>query len=78
MLPSVLTSQLQTRVEDFLRTTLPTTSPHVHGMTAQFLDRNGGVFKGAYVNVGPTWGGRRPMGRDPEAKIQDGFLEHVS
>jgi DEAD/DEAH box helicase domain-containing protein len=51
MLPSVLTSQLQTGVEDFLRTTFPTTTPHFHGMLDRLLDRDGSVFKGPYVNV---------------------------
>ena len=51
MLPSVLTSQLQTGVEDFLRTTFPTTTPHFHGMLDRFFDRDGTVFKGPYVSV---------------------------
>jgi DEAD/DEAH box helicase domain-containing protein len=51
MLPSVLTSQLQQGVEDFLRTTFPTTTPHFHGMLDRFFDRNGTVFKGPYVSV---------------------------
>lgn len=51
MLPSVLTSQLQQGVEDFLRTTFPTTTPHFHGMLDRFFEREGSVFKGPYVSV---------------------------
>jgi len=51
MLPSVLVSQLQQGVEDFLRTTFPSTTPHFHGMLDRFFDREGSVFKGPYVNV---------------------------
>jgi hypothetical protein len=50
MLPSVLTSQLQTGVEDVLRTT-STRTPRLHGMEDRFLGRNGIVFEGLYVNV---------------------------
>lgn len=51
MLPSVLVSQLQQGVEDFLRTTFPSTTPHFHGMLDRFFERDGSVFKGPYVNV---------------------------
>jgi DEAD/DEAH box helicase domain-containing protein len=76
MLPSVLTSQLQTGVEDFLRTTFPTTTPHFHGMLDRFFDRDGSVFKGPYVNVdlpfrhsghGPDYFPDVPLGFPPYA-----------
>ena len=76
MLPSVLTSQLQTGVEDFLRTTFPTTTPHFHGMLDRFLGRDGSVFKGPHVNVnlpfhhsghGPDYFPEVPLGFPPYA-----------
>ncbi len=76
MLPSVLTSQLQTGVEDFLRTTFPTTTPHFHGVLDRFFDRDGSVFKGPYVNVdlpfrhsghGPDYFPKAPLGGPPYA-----------
>jgi len=51
MLPSVLVSQLQQGVEDFLRTTFPSTTPHFHGMLDRFFGGEETVFKGPYVNV---------------------------
>ena len=51
MLPSVLVSQLQQGVEDFLRTTFPSTTPHFHGMMDRFFAREGSVFKGPYAKV---------------------------
>ena len=51
MLPSVLVSQLQRGVEDFLHTTFPSTTPHFHGMLDRFFDGEGTVFKGPYVNL---------------------------
>ena len=51
MLPSVLVSQLQQGVEDFLRTTFPPTTPHFHGMMDRFFAREGSVFKGPYARI---------------------------
>jgi DEAD/DEAH box helicase domain-containing protein len=82
MLPSVLTSQLQTGVEDFLRTTFPTTTPHFHGMLDRFFDRDGSVFKGPYVNVdlpfrhsghGPDYFPDVPLGFPPYAHQAQAF-----
>ena len=82
MLPSVLTSQLQTGVEDFLRTTFPTTTPHFHGMLGRFFDRDGSVFKGPYVNVdlpfrhsghGPDYFPEVPLGFPPYAHQAQAF-----
>ncbi len=82
MLPSVLTSQLQTGVEDFLRTTFPTTTPHFHGMLNRFFDREGSVFKGPYVNVdlpfrhsdhGPDYFPEVPLGFPPYAHQAQAF-----
>jgi len=86
MLPSVLTSQLQTGVEDFLRTTFPTTTPHFHGMLGRFFERDGSVFKGPYVNVdlpfrhsghGPDYFPDVPLGFPPYAH-QAGAFERLS
>ena len=41
MLASVFVSQLQRGVEDFLCTTFPGTTPHVHGMLDRFFDGAG-------------------------------------
>jgi DEAD/DEAH box helicase domain-containing protein len=82
MLPSVLTSQLQTGVEDFLRTTFPTTTPHFHGMLGCFFERDGSVFKGPYVNVdlpfrhsghGPDYFLEVPLGFPPYAHQAKAF-----
>ena len=51
MLPSVLVSQLQQGVEDFLRTTFPPTTPQFHGMMDRFFAREGSVFKGPYARI---------------------------
>jgi len=51
MLPSVLVSQLQQGVEDFLQTKFPTTTPHFHGMIDRFFGQEGAVFKGPYVSL---------------------------
>ena len=82
MLPSVLTSQLQTGVEDFLRTTFPTTTPHFHEMLDRFFDRDGSAFKGPYVNVdlpfrhsghGPDYFPEVPLGFPPYAHQAQAF-----
>ncbi|MCS4060632.1 DEAD/DEAH box helicase [Salinibacter ruber] len=82
MLPSVLTSQLQTGVEDFLRTTFPATTPHFHGMLGRFFERDGTVFKGPYVNVdlpfrysghGPDYFPKVPLGFPPYAHQAQAF-----
>jgi len=39
MLPPVLISHLQQGVEEVLRTTFPTTTPHFHGMLDRFFDQ---------------------------------------
>jgi DEAD/DEAH box helicase domain-containing protein len=82
MLPSVLTDQLQQGVEDFLRTTFPTTTPHFHGMLDRFFERDGSVFKGPYVNVdlpfrhnghGPDYFPEVPLGFPPYAHQAQAF-----
>lgn len=51
MLPPTLVGQLQQGVEDFLRTTFPSSSPHFHGLLDRFFERGDTVFKGPYVSV---------------------------
>jgi DEAD/DEAH box helicase domain-containing protein len=50
MIPSVLASQLQRGVEDFLRATFPISTPHFDGIIERLLDE-GGVFKGPYLSI---------------------------
>ena len=82
MLPSVLTDQLQQGVEDFLRTTFPTTTANFHGVLDRFFEREGSVFKGPYVNVdlpfrhsghGPDYFPEVPLGFPPYAHQAQAF-----
>ncbi len=51
MIPSVISSQVQRGIEDFLRTTFPLSSPFFHGILDRlFADRNQ-LFKGPYISV---------------------------
>lgn len=38
-------------IEDFLRTTFPTTTLFFHGMLDRFLDDERGMFRGPYISV---------------------------
>ena len=44
MIPSVLSSQVQKGVEDFLRTTFPVSTPFFHGVMDRFLGEDSGIF----------------------------------
>ena len=52
MIPSVIARQLQTGVEDFLKTTFPVSTPHFHHLLDDFLAQKDAVFKGPYLSVG--------------------------
>jgi len=51
MLPTVLVSQLQQGIEDFLRMTFPPTTPRFHGMMDRFFAREGSMFKEPYARI---------------------------
>ena len=51
MIPSVLSSQVQKGVEDFLKTTFPVSTPFFHGVMGRFLEADGGIFKGPYISI---------------------------
>jgi len=51
MIPSVLSSQGQKGVEDFLKTTFPISTPFFHGVMDRFLGGDGGIFKGPYLSI---------------------------
>ena len=62
MLPSVLASQLQQGVEDFLRTTFPCTTPYFRDLLDRFFAQEGTLFKGPYVSINrPFEHGDRPL-----------------
>ncbi len=51
MLPSILTSQLQQGVTDFLETTFPVTTPHFARVLPDFLRRERTLFRGPYLSL---------------------------
>ena len=52
MLPSVLASQTQQGVKDFLKTTFPISTSFFHGALDRLLENNEqGIFKGPYVSI---------------------------
>jgi len=51
MIPSVLSSQVQKGVEDFLKPTFPVATPFFHGVMDRFLEEDGGIFKGPYISI---------------------------
>ena len=51
MIPSVLSSQVKKGVEDFLKETLPVSTPFFHGVMDRLLGEDGGVFKGPYLSI---------------------------
>ena len=51
MIPSVLSSQIQKGIEDFLKTTFPVSTPFFNGVLERFLSEDGGVFKGPYLSI---------------------------
>ena len=51
MIPSVLAQQVRQGVEDFLRTTFPTSTPYFAGMMDRFLERDHELFQGPYLSL---------------------------
>ncbi|ACV62293.1 DEAD/DEAH box helicase domain protein [Desulfofarcimen acetoxidans DSM 771] len=51
MIPSVLARQVRQGVEDFLRTTFPTSTPYFSGMLERFLVREKELFQGPYLTI---------------------------
>ncbi|OQY04234.1 MAG: hypothetical protein B6I22_09925 [Desulfobacteraceae bacterium 4572_123] len=51
MIPSVLAAQLQTGVEDFLKTTFPVSTQFFHGIIDRLLTKEEGVFKGPFLSM---------------------------
>jgi len=51
MIPSVISSQVQRGIEDFLRTTFPPSNPFFHGILDRLFADHEQLFKGPYVSV---------------------------
>jgi DEAD/DEAH box helicase domain-containing protein len=51
MIPSVLASQLEQGVEDFLQTTFPISNPHFNGVLENFFSDPEQMFKGPYISL---------------------------
>ena len=51
MIPSVLARQVRQGVEDFLRTTFPTSTPYFRDMLERFLVRERELFQGPYLTI---------------------------
>jgi hypothetical protein len=51
MIPSVLSSLDQQRIEGFLKTTFPFSTPFFHGVMDRFLGEDGDIFKEPYLSI---------------------------
>ncbi len=51
MIPSVIASQVERGIEDFLRTTFPPSNPFFHGILDRLFEERKRLFKGPYVSV---------------------------
>jgi DEAD/DEAH box helicase domain-containing protein len=51
MIPSALGAQARRGIQEFLRTTFPTTTPLFEGALDELLARPGEVFRGPYVSL---------------------------
>jgi len=51
VIPSVVSEQVQTGVEDFLRTTFPITNPFFAGALERLLESPNGLFRGPYLTI---------------------------
>jgi DEAD/DEAH box helicase domain-containing protein len=51
MIPAVLAQQVRQGLEDFLRTTIPISTPVFHGLIDRLLEEEGAVFKGPYLSI---------------------------
>src|SRR5688572_28281813 len=69
MIPSVLATQMQRGVQEFLRATFPVTSPGMDGLLDGVVDANGGMFKGPYLSL------KLPF---KQTVLPPGLLEHAT
>ncbi|GLI35199.1 DEAD/DEAH box helicase [Desulforhabdus amnigena] len=51
MIPSVLSSQVQRGIEDFLKTTFPISNPFFEGIVDRLIDSRDDLFKGPYLSM---------------------------
>jgi len=51
VIPSVIASQVERGIEDFLRTTFPPSNPFFHGILDRLFEERNRLFKGPYVSV---------------------------
>lgn len=51
MIPSVIASQVQQGVKDFLRTTFPIATPHFHHLLDSLIGKENGLFLGQYLSI---------------------------
>lgn len=51
MIPSVISSQVQRGIEDFLRTTFPPSNPFFHGILERLFKDREQLFRGSYVSA---------------------------
>ncbi len=72
MIPSVLSRQLRQGVEDFLRTTFPSSTPFFHGMIDNLLADKNAVFQGPFLSLDLPF----RMGERTPAFFPDIFQEH--
>jgi len=52
MIPSVLSSQIDRAIKEYLFTTFPATTPAFHNSLSKLLSESGSVFKGPYLSLG--------------------------
>lgn len=51
MIPSVIASQVEQGIEDFLRTSFPPSNPFFHGILDRLFQERERLFKGPYISV---------------------------
>lgn len=51
MIPSIIASQVERGIEDFLRTTFPPSNPFFHGILDRLFQERDRLFKGPYISV---------------------------
>ncbi|CAB1074517.1 hypothetical protein D1AOALGA4SA_2336 [Olavius algarvensis Delta 1 endosymbiont] len=51
MIPSALSLQLRSSVEDFLQATFPVSTPSFHNIVDRLLAEDDGVLKGSFLSI---------------------------
>jgi DEAD/DEAH box helicase domain-containing protein len=76
MIPSLLSSQIQQAIKEYLCTTFPITTPLFHNALNQFLTEEGSVFKGPYLSLGLPFR-RSNSSEEYFPEIPLGFIPHL-